>query len=287
MSAPAAGSAGALLHVIRTRFRAAGLETADLDARLLVAEALGIAPQRLIIDGTQAVSPQQAAVAEGFAARRLAGEPVGRIRGRRAFWGHEFRLTPDMLEPRPDTETVVEAALEAFPHRDRPFVMADLGTGSGAILVAVLSERPAACGFGLDLAAGVPAGARANAEAAGVAGRALFLQGDFASPPFSGLDLVVSNPPYIPAAGIAGLAPEVRLHDPLRALAGGADGLDCYRALLPAAFAALKPGGWLIVEIGLGQEGDVGALAAAAGFAGPATRPDLSGRVRVVTARRP
>lgn len=283
---PPALTAQALLQLIRERFRAANLETADLDARLLVAEALGTTPQRLLLGDGQAVDKAALQRVEDYANRRLAGEPVGRIRGRRAFWGHEFRLNADMLEPRPDTETAVEEALALLPDPAAAFVMADLGTGTGAILVAVLSERPRGRGFGLDLAKGVPSLARANADAAGVGDRALFLRGDFGLLPFSGLDLVVSNPPYIPDADIGGLSAEVRLHDPVRALAGGADGLDAYRALLPAAFAALKPGGWIVLEIGLGQAEDVGALAQAAGFAAPRLRADLAGRVRVVAAQR-
>lgn len=274
--------------LIRTRaaFRAAGLPTADLDARLLVAEAFGLSSTAVVIEGDRAATADGQTRLADFTRRRLDGEPVGRLLGRREFWGIPFALAPDTLEPRPDTETVVEAALAAFPHCDAPLRFADLGTGTGAIAVAILSERPNAVAVGLDLAPGAVAAAVKNAASAGVGTRFLGVVGDFSRLPVAGFDLIVSNPPYITSSDMASLDRGVLEYDPALALDGGPDGLVAYRALIPAAFAALGPEGRLIVEIGAGQERDVAALMTRAGFEAVFARPDLAGLDRVIEGRR-
>jgi release factor glutamine methyltransferase len=283
----AAETAATLLAAVRLRFRAAGLPTADLDARLLVAAALGMPADRVVLAGATPVEAAAASRADALAARRLAGEPVGRILGVREFWSIPFRLAPDVLEPRPDTETVVEAALAAIARRgSRDLTLADLGTGSGAILVALLTELPRATGIGVDISEAAARVARTNAEAAGVGDRALFVVGDFAATLRRGLDLVISNPPYISSDEMAGLSREVLDHDPRRALDGGADGLEAYRAILGRIDELLAPHGVVVLETGAGQAEAVSALAVAAGLEVEEIRADLGGRARSVTARR-
>jgi len=233
----------------------------------------------------QLTAGESARLAE-FARRRLAGEPVARIIGEKEFWGLPLQLSSATLVPRPDTETVVELALDllrAGGELDRPLRIADLGTGSGAILLALLSELPAATGFGTDISELALQTATANTARAGLLERATFIACDYASG-LSGLfDLIVSNPPYIRSADIGGLAAEVRNHDPLAALDGGADGLDAYRALIPQAARRLASGAALVVEAGEGQSAQIQALMTAAGLM-PVIAPkaDLAGIPRAV-----
>jgi release factor glutamine methyltransferase len=212
---------------------------------------------------------------------------VGRLHGPREFWSLSFALSPDTLEPRPDTETVVEAALAALPDRDAPLTMVDLGTGTGAILAALLSERPNAFGVGIDISAGAAHAARDNLARAGLASRSAVLVGSWGEALAGGFDLVVSNPPYIPSADIAGLSREVRLFDPARALDGGADGLAAYGAIASALPRLLAPGGTVVLELGIGQEAAVAALLRAQGIApqGPA-KLDLGGVPRALVGRK-
>jgi release factor glutamine methyltransferase len=221
-----------------------------------------------------------------FARRRLAGEPVARILGEKEFWGLPLQLSSATLVPRPDTETVVELALElmrAGGKLDRALRIADLGTGSGAILLALLSELPAAQGFGTDISQAALQTAGANAARAGLSDRATFLACDYASGLIGSFDLIVSNPPYIRTADIDGLAAEVRNHDPPAALDGGADGLNAYRALIPQAAPLLAPGAVLVVEAGEGQSAQIQTLMTAAGLmALNAPRADLAGIPRAV-----
>jgi release factor glutamine methyltransferase len=268
------------LAFLRRAFTEAGLDTPDLDARILLAEALGIDGSELTL---RPKVPMGAAGAErlaGYAARRLAREPVARILGCQEFWGLPFRLSPDTLVPRPDTETVVEAALAAVPDRRAPLHILDLGTGSGCLLVALLHELPNAHGIGVDRSPGALAAARANARLNGVGGRAAFAASDWDAAVAGPFDLVVSNPPYIASRTIDTLAPEVRDHDPSSALNGGPDGLDAYRAILADAGRLLAPGGRLVAEIGFDQEEAVRALAVAAGLAVERVAKDLGGRPR-------
>lgn len=287
-----AGEGGPTVRDLRRRLAAAlaaaGMDTPELDARLLAAAALGCAPAELITRDAHAVPAPAGAVAGAFLARRLAGEPVARILGRREFWSLDLSLSPDTLVPRPDTETVVEAALAACPDRAAPLRILDLGTGSGAILAALLAERPAACGVGVDRAEGAARTARDNLAQTGVGSRAGVVVGDWGAALGCRFDLVVSNPPYIPRGALAGLAPEVRRFDPVLALDGGDDGLDAYRAIAAALPRLLVPGGVAVLELGAGQEADVAGLLRAAGLEVPAAaRRDLGGIGRALIARRP
>jgi release factor glutamine methyltransferase len=283
VSAPTVEAARRALAV---RLKIAAIETADLDARLLTGHALGLDLTGLILAAQRQLTPGESARIEEFARRRLAGEPVARILGEKEFWGLPLQLSSATLVPRPDTETVVELALEllrAGGNLDRPLRIADLGTGSGAILLALLSELPAAQGFGTDISEGALQTAGANAARAGLSDRATFVACDYASGLTGPFDLIVSNPPYIRSADIAGLATEVRNHDPLAALDGGADGLDAYRVLIPQAAGLLAPRAALVVEAGEGQSAQIQALMTAAGLM-PVIAPkaDLAGLPRAV-----
>jgi release factor glutamine methyltransferase len=267
------------------QFRRAGIESPELDARILIGHALGLDHAALAASANQQISDLTASAIERLAARRLAGEPVARILGEKEFWGLPFTVTPAVLVPRPETETIVELAL-SLAGRARTLRIADLGTGSGAILLALLSELPDAHGIGTDIATGALDVAHRNARQLGLEGRADFVACDYGAALDGVFDLVVSNPPYIASFDIAGLAPEVREHDPHLALDGGNDGLAAYRAIAEIAPRLLAPGGHLVVEIGAGQERDVAELFAAHGLALIASRPDLSGIVRALAAAR-
>ena len=232
------------------------------------------------------LTADESARLEEFARRRLAGEPVARILGEKEFWGLPLQLSSATLVPRPDTETVVELALEllhAGGNLDRPLRIADLGTGSGAILLALLSELLAAHGFGTDISQAALQTAGTNAARAGLSDRATFIACDYASGLAGPFDLIVSNPPYIRTAEIHGLAVDVRKYDPPAALDGGPDGLDAYRALIPQAAGLLAPGAALVVEAGEGQSAQIQALMTAAGLM-PVIAPkaDLAGIPRAV-----
>jgi release factor glutamine methyltransferase len=273
-------------RALTSRFKASAIETAELDARLLTGEVLGLDLTGLITAANRALTADESGRLETFAQRRLAGEPVARILGHKEFWGLSLQLSPATLVPRPDTETVVELALDmlrATGARDRSLRIADLGTGSGAILLALLSELPQARGVGTDISVAALQTATANAARAGFADRASFTACDYASGLSGAFDLIVSNPPYIRSADIAGLAAEVRHHDPLAALDGGPDGLDAFRALIPQAAGLLAPGAALVVEAGEGQSADIEALMKAAGLTcGRPPKADLAGIRRAV-----
>jgi release factor glutamine methyltransferase len=276
-------------RALAEQFRAAGIESPELDARVLIGHALGLDHAGLAAAATQQVSDLTASDIERFAARRLSGEPVARIVGQKEFWSLPLAVTPAVLVPRPETETVVELALALLDRdgeRTRALRIADIGTGSGAILLALLSELRNAQGIGTDIDASALGVARANARRLGLAGRAEFIVSDYATALEGPFDLVVSNPPYVASADIATLAPEVRDHDPHLALDGGADGLAAYRAIAAGAPRLLKPAGHLVVEIGAGQERQVGVLFAAAGLAIAGTRHDLAGMARAIAARK-
>lgn len=270
------------LTLVRRRLADAGLDEAALDARLLTTEALGIAALDLVLGAEQPIAREGADRLSAMVARRLAREPVARILGLRGFWGLPFRLSPETLVPRPDTETLVETAVSGLPDRDAPLRILDLGTGSGCILIALLHELPAAWGLGLDRSPGALATARGNALLNGVADRAAFAASDWAEAIDGRFDLVVSNPPYIPGPDIQGLDPEVAQHDPRAALDGGPDGLTAYRAILSDAYRLLAAPGRLILEIGYDQAERVASLAMAAGFPPPELFRDLGGNPRAL-----
>jgi release factor glutamine methyltransferase len=277
----------AVRRSIARRFRAAGIDSPDLDARLVVGHALGLDHIGLARDGDRSLLPVQIAGIEALVSRRLGGEPVARITGVKEFWGLPFEVRPAVLVPRPETETVVEAALARLTgDAVQSLRIADLGTGSGAILIALLHELPEAAGVGTDSDPAALATARANAGRLGFAARAAFVAGDFGAALVGGFDLVVTNPPYVSSDEIATLAPEVRDFDPRGALDGGPDGLSAYRAITADAPRLLAPGALLVMEVGAGQSDAVSALAAAAGFGSIAVTPDLAGIPRVVSARR-
>jgi len=270
-------------------FRSAGLDSPELDARLLVGHALGLDHTGLAIANERALGTDEARLASALAARRLEREPVARILGIKEFWGLPLCVNASTLVPRPDTETVVEAALDAIDSdgpRNRVLRIVDFGTGSGALLLALLSELPNACGVGTDISWEALATARHNAVQLGLHTRAGFAVCDFGAAlgdAMRGFDLVVSNPPYIATSDIAALSPEVR-HDPHRALDGGDDGLDCYRTIAAQAPRLLASRGHLVVELGLDQGPAVAALLRSAGWVPSPPRSDLSGVPRALHA---
>jgi release factor glutamine methyltransferase len=284
---PGPATLGEAVRRARRRFAEAGLPSPDLDARWLLAHALDRDERRMMLEADAPLASEEAALVEAVIARRLAGEPVDRILGEREFWGLPFRLSPETLSPRPDTETLVEAALAALAGRGTAPRILDLGTGSGAILVALLHDCHGAFGIGVDRSEGAARQARANAVTNGVGSRAAVLVGDWDAGLDGRFDLVVSNPPYIATCDLAGLDAEVREHDPRLALDGGADGLDAYRRVVAAAARLLVPGGVAVIELGIGQEEAVAALAGSAGLVvgGPARR-DLGGVPRALVLHR-
>ena len=280
----------AVRRALTARFHAHAIESAEFDARLLAGAVLGLDLTGLIAAATRLLTADESTRLEQFAMRRLNGEPVARILGHKEFWGLSLQLTPATLVPRPDTETVVELALEmlrADGRTNHPLRIADLGTGSGAILLALLSELPGAHGFGTDISEAALQTARANAAEAGLSDCTTFIACDYATGLTGPFDLIVSNPPYIRSADIEGLGIEVRDYDPMVALDGGADGLVAYRALIPQAASHLAPGAILVVEVGQGQSGDIEALMTAAGLTRErAPKADLAGIPRAVAGRK-
>ncbi len=269
------------------RLAAAGVEDPRRDARLLIAAAIAVGPERLIAEPERVLDGAEAARFEASIARRVAREPVSRILGRRGFWSLELEITPDTLDPRPDSETLVGAVLariEAQGLAGAPLSVLDLGTGSGCLLLALLSELPAATGLGLDISVPALEVARRNARRLGLSHRVRFAAGDWGA----GLDglwkVIVSNPPYITVDEIGGLAPEVARYDPRLALTAGCDGLDAYRKLLPQAARLLEGGGTLALEVGRGQQDAVTDLLATSGFIPLGRYRDLGGIERCLLA---
>jgi len=282
----------AALGAAARALRDGGIDTSVLDARLLLCHAAGLTHEALIARGREALGPDAAARFEAYVARRRDGEPVSRIRGTREFYGRPFRINAHTLDPRPDTETLITAALELVARKgwhNRPLRLLDLGTGSGCILITLLAELPLAQGVGTDISEAALQLAGETARRLDVGDRARFVVADWLDGVPGPFDLIVSNPPYIPAAEIAGLAREVAAHDPHRALDGGADGLEAYRRIALGAPGALRPGGQLLVEIGASQSEAVSALFRASGFTvgEDGLRRDLGGRPRCIVAGRP
>jgi len=238
-----------------------------------------------LISGSEIVLGEgQADRFEALVARRLNREPVSRIVGYREFWSMSFRLAPSVLDPRPDSETLVAAILDAVPDRNSPLRVLDLGTGSGCLVLALLSDLPAAQGVGVDIDPAALDVARDNARSLGLSERVKFVHGDWGAGLRPGFDVIVSNPPYIAAGDIAGLDPEVSRWDPRLALNGGDDGLDCIRALAPRIVELLAPSGMAVIEIGAGQEQSVGSVLADAGLTVRKNLRDIGGLVRCVFA---
>lgn len=272
----------ALLTKGAQTLRAAGIDTAMGDARALLAHAAGIAPDRLTLQLPEPADPSVAELFDTMIARRVQREPVSHLVGFRLFWGRRFAVSPAVLDPRPETEELVAAALS------RPFArVLDLGTGSGCILLTLLAERTAAQGIGVDLSEDALAVARQNAETLGVKTRVDLLQGSWFAPVGGLFDLIVSNPPYIAASEMGGLSPEVRLHEPRLALTDEADGLTHYRTIAAQSPAYLRTGGRLLLEIGPTQGHAVAGFVAQAGFAQVEILKDMDGRDRVICATKP
>jgi release factor glutamine methyltransferase len=270
--------------------RQAGIETPELDARLLLCDVAGLTHEAYIARAGDELAPEVAARLGASIARRLKREPVSRITGAREFYGRRFLVDPHALDPRPDTESLIEGALELVERngwRKRPLELLDLGTGTGCILITLLAELPQATGLGTDISSGALALAAANARRLGVADRTSFIAGDWLEAIAGEFDLILANPPYLAASEIAPLSKEVAEFDPRRALDGGRDGLDAYRRIAARAGQVLAPTGRILVEIGATQAEAVAGILRGAGLRldeAQGIRPDLAGRPRSVMA---
>jgi release factor glutamine methyltransferase len=273
---------------IAARLQDAGIERPNAEARILLSFALGLDDVALVAASGMTVPTAQEQQLEALVMRRIEGEPVARITGEKEFWSRSFRLGPETLVPRPETETLVEAALELFPERNAPLNVLDLGTGSGILLAAILLERPNAKGVGLDRSEAALAVARDNLERLGAGARARWICGDWTAARQgeeigARYDLILSNPPYIPSAEIETLEREVRIFDPRLALDGGRDGLDAYRAIIAELPQLLSDRGAAVLELGIGQEAAVIEIARGRGLAARgAAKPDLAGIPRAL-----
>ena len=274
-------------HAVTEMLRQAGIESPDTDARLLIGHALGLDRTALMTNGDRLLRADEIAAIDTLAGRRLGHEPVSRIIGRKDFWSLPLDVSDAVLVPRPDTETVVEAALDYIEReslRLAPLRLLDIGTGSGALLLALLTELKDAEGVATDISPAAIDVARGNAERLGLSSRCRFVVCDIATGVTGPFDLIVSNPPYVEHSDIATLEPEVRDYDPALALDGGIDGLDAYRAIASQAIHLLAPGGRLIVELGAGQEHAVRGLFTGSGLTVNGARADLAGIPRALSA---
>lgn len=253
---------------VKNLFVAAHIPDAATDARWLIAAALGVSPGHLIANPAALISPASHTRLDYFVTRRINREPVSRILGQREFYGRPFELSPAVLDPRPDTETLVDLVLEfanamTATHRTQSLRILDIGTGSGAILLTLLAQLPTATGSGIDICPEGLATAQRNANVLGLATRATFMQRDMRASLPESFDIVVANPPYIPTTELAALSPEVTRFDPHLALDGGSDGLDCYRAIIAALALAASRSAWprlTVFEVGAGQADAVATL---------------------------
>lgn len=268
------------------KLSAAGIAQPRFEARLLLDYVLGLPPERVLAERARALGREEAERFEALTARRASREPIAQILGRREFWSLPFKVTPDTLIPRPETEVLVEAALDLIPDRQAPLRILDLGTGTGCLLLALLSELLHAEGIGIDASQAACGVARENAASLGLVARARFLPGDWdkeiwdAAALGGSFEFVVSNPPYVPDGEIDGLQPEVVRFEPRLALAGGFDGLACYRALAPLLPRLLAPGGYALLELGQGQAEAVSRVMAKAGLIERFRCLDLAGTER-------
>ena len=283
-------SIGEAQRLIARFFRINGIAEPEADARILLGHALHLERAQLLTQDDRLLEAREINAVSLLAARRIKREPVARIVGEKEFWSLPLRVTPDVLVPRPETETVVEAALDGVLRdglRLETLRVLDIGTGSGALLLALLKELPNATGIGTDVSAAALAVARANAQRHRLGSRCDFIACSMADGVIGAFDLIVANPPYIRRGDIIGLEPEVRDYDPTLALDGGEDGLDSYRAIAVAAKRLLAAGGRLIVELGVGQETAVRALFTNAGLTVDTARKDLGGIPRALIVRNP
>jgi len=280
-----ARTVGYVLADAAARLRGAEVGSAALDARLLLAAALNVAPAHLVANSDRILDPAAAARFGGLVARRLRREPLAQILGHREFWSLEFIVTPDTLIPRPDSETVVEAVLAENQDRARPLRILDLGVGTGCLLLSLLSELPAATGVGVDRSARGLRVAHANALALGLLARARFAVSDWAEAVSGCFDVVVSNPPYIADDAIANLSPEIARFEPRAALAGGADGLVAFRRIAKDLQRLVAPSGIVALEVGVGQADGVEGILDDVGFRVSVRRRDLGGIERCIIGR--
>jgi release factor glutamine methyltransferase len=272
---------GALDWAVRV-LEAAGVDGARRDARLLLAHGLGITSEQVFAHPERPLTASQWARFTALATRCRAREPVSRILGRREFWSLEFKIAPATLDPRPESETLVDAVLNRLDDRSAATTILDLGTGSGCLLLALLSELPRARGLGIDIDPAALAVARENSEILGLSDRAAFRRSDWGRDLTGSWRVIVSNPPYVPDSDIAALEPEVSRYDPRPALAGGADGLAAYRSLGPEVARLLAPGGLAAFEIGIGQAEAVETALEEAGLKSTARVEDAAGRTRCI-----
>jgi len=280
------GTIGSTITQLAVALTLAGVDEARRRARRLVAAALDLSPAEVLARNDRVITNDESERVAAMLRRTLAHEPLSRILGTREFWGLDFMLSSDTLDPRPETETLVEAVLARVPGRGRPRRFLDLGTGTGCLLLALLSEYPAATGVGVDLAAGAVDTAARNAERHGLRPRAEFVVGNWGKGLTEAFDVIVANPPYIASSDLAALPPEVRDYDPSLALDGGADGLAAYRAIAADLPRLLAPAGFFACEIGAGQENAVAGIISAAALVIDDVLPDLAGIPRCVVARR-
>ena len=276
-ASPEPVTAASALQAATHRLSAAGIEGARRDARLLLAEMLPGGASALLRDPEQILDRKLVQDFEAAVSRREQREPVSRVLGVREFWSLPFKITPDTLDPRPDSETLIEGILEWVEDKDGPLRILDLGTGTGCLLLALLSELPEARGLGVDISENALAVARENADRLELSGRADFVCRNWTTGLTGEWDVILSNPPYIRESDLAQLAPEVAQYDPVGALVSGVDGLRDYRILIPGAAELLKPSGLLGLEVGEGQARDVEALLLASGLQRPWRKRDLSG----------
>lgn len=277
---------GSAVRVLSQRLRALGIESAVLDAQLIVGHALDLDRARLCAARDRPLSAKDACRIAALAARRERREPMAYLLGRRGFWSLELAVTPATLIPRPESETLIEAALGHVPDREAALKLLDLGTGSGCLLLALLAELPRATGVGVDISRAACGVARANAVALGLGARARFVVGDWGASLAGGFDLIVANPPYVPEAEARRLAPEIVGYEPRDAVFAGADGLAAYRSLAPDLARLLAPAGFAVVEHGAGQGMKAAEILEKSGLRPVASRRDLAGRARCILARK-
>lgn len=267
---------------IKDKLAQAGIDTPDLDARIFMREVFGIEDSDFILDSPIKPTEVQNDLLVQYVARRIKGEPVSRILGVREFWSLPFKVTADTLDPRPDTEIMIEAALKAFPDAKTPQKLLDLGTGTGCILISLLHEWPQAQGVGVDISEGALSVAAENAVRNNVSERAAFICADWGEGITDKFDVILSNPPYIPSEDIANLENAVKNHDPIHALDGGKDGLDCYKTIVMAIKSLLNTEGRAFLEIGYQQGADLTRIVEEYGLCVETIHPDLGGIPRIV-----
>ncbi|MBF0168423.1 MAG: peptide chain release factor N(5)-glutamine methyltransferase [Alphaproteobacteria bacterium] len=276
----------ALLASARKRLKQAGIEPAGLEARHLLAHVLGRPLNTVAGSAHPVLTGKQRHGFEELLARRIKREPLQRLLGRWEFWSLDLEMGEAGLIPRPDSETLIEAVLDFWPERDLPLRVLDLGTGTGCLLLALLSAYPQATGLGIDISPEAVALARRNAQNLGLAGRALFQEGNWGAGIEERFDLVLSNPPYIPTADIAGLEPEVAFFEPLLALDGGQDGLVAYRQIAADLSRLLQPSGLAVLELGIGQDQPVSHLLQGQGLVVHSFKADLGGIPRAILVKK-